>query len=169
MKPFNLCYFKRHFSLSLQLKEQLITCPIFYVNSKPHLGHLYTTVMADTLKRFYDLKQMKTKLSVGTDEHGLKIEQAAKTAKAKDPKEFCDAVSKEFYNLFKAANIDYTRFIRTTDSDHKLAVKHFWERLMKRGWIYKGHHEGWYSVSDETFVPDSQIDTIERNGIEVKV
>ena len=160
----------RYFCNSSKLfNEKFITAPIFYVNSKAHLGHLYTTVMADSLKRYYELKQIPSTLSVGTDEHGLKIQQAAETAGAKDPKTFCDEVSKDFYNLFKVANISYTRFIRTTDGDHKIAVQHFWNRLMERGWIYKGFHEGWYSVSDETFVPDSQIETINQNGEEIKV
>lgn len=98
-------------------------------------------------------------LLTGTDEHGMKIQNAA--AKASTPtKEFCDKNASHFLDLAQAANISFDRFIRTTDADHKVAVEHFWTELQKRGYIYESTHEGWYSVSDETFYPESQVHLI---------
>ncbi|KAL5037973.1 methionyl-tRNA synthetase [Batrachochytrium dendrobatidis] len=134
-----------------------ITSPIFYVNAVPHIGHLYSAILADSLKRWFEFKGQKTMYSTGTDEHGLKIQQVAEAAKS-DPKEFCNDISKTFKSLFKKSDISYTRFIRTTDSDHYEAVKALWECLERGGFLYKGYHEGWYCVSDETFYPESQIE-----------
>lgn len=93
----------------------------------------------------------------GTDEHGLKVEQAA-AKKDMHPKTFCDETAEQFKELAHAANINYDRFIRTTDQDHKLAVEHFWFLLQEKGLIYESKHEGWYSVSDECFYPESQLE-----------
>ncbi|KAJ3117660.1 methionyl-tRNA synthetase [Physocladia obscura] len=134
-------------------KPLQITSPVFYVNAVPHIGHLYSAVIADTLKRWYEFKGHTTIYSTGTDEHGLKIQEAAKKANA-DPKDFCDKISEKFKILFDSANISYTRFIRTTDSDHYLA-----KTLVEKGFIYKGNHEGWYSISDETFYPATQVES----------
>jgi methionyl-tRNA synthetase len=102
-------------------------------------------------------------MSIGTDEHGLKVQQAAQLNQMK-PLEFCNLISKEFMNLFNNANIDYSDFIRTTEQRHEKTVCEIWNKLVERGYIYKGFHEGWYSVSDEQFVPESQTTTENING-----
>ncbi|KAF9099419.1 methionyl-tRNA synthetase [Mortierella sp. AD031] len=146
-------------------KPYYITTPIFYVNAVPHIGHLHSAVLADTFKRFHEMKGRKAILSTGTDEHGLKIQQAAAQAGVTEI-ELCDQVSKRFQDLFDAANISYTTYIRTTEPRHAVAVKELWNDLLARGYIYKGHHEGWYSVSDEAFYPTSQVEekTNEKTG-----
>ncbi|OBT59262.1 hypothetical protein VE04_00444 [Pseudogymnoascus sp. 24MN13] len=138
-------------------KPYYITTPIFYVNAAPHVGHLYTMVLTDILKRFQQLKGRPAILCTGTDEHGMKIQQAASLSD-EDPKEFCDRVSETFKQLAARADLSYDHFIRTTDPDHKEAVQHFWQLLQERGYIYEKKHEGWYSVSDETFYPSSAIE-----------
>ncbi|CAG8541928.1 2213_t:CDS:10 [Ambispora leptoticha] len=140
----------RKFTTKLPEKPTYISTPIFYVNAKPHIGHLYSVVLADSIKRYHELKGHNVILSTGTDEHGLKIQQAA-SANRKSPQEFCDE------DLFNRANISYSKFIRTTDERHKEAVQVFWDRLVAGQYIYKDVHEGWYSVSDEAFYPESQI------------
>ena len=95
----------------------------------------------------------------GTDEHGMKVQRAAQKAKT-DTKLFCDQTMLQFDRLARKANISYDRFIRTTDPDHKEAVQHFWRELRHRGYIYESKHEGWYSVSDETFFPQSAVHLI---------
>ncbi|KAF8923062.1 tRNA synthetases class I (M)-domain-containing protein [Dissophora ornata] len=138
-------------------KPYYITSPIFYVNAVPHIGHLHSVVLADTFKRFQELKGRKALMSAGTDEHGLKIQQAAAEAGVKEI-ELCDTVSQRFRELFDAANISYTTYIRTTEPRHAIAVKEIWDQLWDRGYIYKGMHEGWYSVSDEAFYPSTQVE-----------
>ncbi|KAL2215554.1 methionine-tRNA synthetase [Thermoascus aurantiacus ATCC 26904] len=138
-------------------KPYYVTTPIFYVNAAPHVGHLYTMVIADVLKRWQVLLGNRdAQLLTGTDEHGMKIQQAAREAEM-DTQAFCDMNFKTFEALAKAANLDHNRFIRTTDPDHKDAVRYFWEMLNHRGYIYTAKHEGWYSVSDETFYPQSAV------------
>ncbi|KAJ5812119.1 hypothetical protein N7474_008420 [Penicillium riverlandense] len=138
-------------------KPYYITTPIFYVNASPHVGHLYTMILADILKRWKVLLgETNAKLLTGTDEHGMKIQQAAAEA-GMDTQAFCDMNCRTFKDLAKAANIDNDYFIRTTDPAHRDAVQYFWEMLNHRGYIYTAKHEGWYSVSDETFYPQSQV------------
>ncbi|KAL1922969.1 uncharacterized protein VTP21DRAFT_9345 [Calcarisporiella thermophila] len=142
--------------LGIQDKPVYITTPIFYVNAVPHIGHLYSAVLADTLKRYHELHGRKVILSTGTDEHGMKIQQAAEKNK-ETPRELCDRVSQRFRQLFDAGNISYTTYIRTTDQQHAPAVAELWNRLSANGSIYKGTHEGWYSVSDEAFYTQNQV------------
>ncbi|KDQ05899.1 hypothetical protein BOTBODRAFT_39907 [Botryobasidium botryosum FD-172 SS1] len=108
----------------------------------------------------------------GTDEHGLKIQQAAKES-GKDPKEFCDLISTRFKELARAGTISNTRFIRTTDKSHVKAVQYLWRKLRARGLIYKGSHSGWYAVSDECFYTDAQVrtavDPITKKEIKVSI
>ncbi|KAL4998752.1 tRNA synthetases class I (M)-domain-containing protein [Aspergillus recurvatus] len=138
-------------------KPYYITTPIFYVNAAPHVGHLYTMVLADVLKRWRTLiGDNEAQLLTGTDEHGMKIQQAANAAGI-DTQAFCDRNCLTFKALAEAANVDYNYFIRTTEPAHKEAVQYFWEMLQHRGYIYTSKHEGWYSVSDETFYPQSQV------------
>ncbi|KAJ8606461.1 hypothetical protein MRB53_040920 [Persea americana] len=126
-------------------------------SSEPHAGHFYTLILSDVFKRWEVLKGDKeAALLTGTDEHGMKIQKAAEKA-GTTPKELCDKNASQFAELAEATNISFNRFIRTTDPDHKVAVESFWTELMKRGHIYESTHEGWYSVSDETFYPESQV------------
>ncbi|KAG0255502.1 methionyl-tRNA synthetase, partial [Actinomortierella ambigua] len=158
-----------------------ITTPIFYVNAGksesntiggevPHIGHLHSAVLADTLKRFHEMKGRKVMLSTGTDEHGLKIQQAASAAGVSEI-ELCNNVSQRFKELFDAANISYTTYIRTTEPRHIEAAKMLWNALLKNGYIYKGKHEGWYSVSDEAFYASTQVEELmnEKTGAKYHV
>lgn len=109
----------------------LVTTPIFYVNSKPHIGHLYTAVLADAYHRFQKIRyggDGKAMLCTGTDEHGMKIEKAAKAAGCKSVIEHCDGVSKDFRQMCDLFSVDYGDFIRTTEERHKKTVSHFWVR-----------------------------------------
>ncbi|KAI8998400.1 tRNA synthetases class I (M)-domain-containing protein [Gaertneriomyces semiglobifer] len=151
---------QRYSTNSLQKERPVfITTPIFYANAEPHIGHLYSAVLADTFKRWHDFKGHQTVLSTGTDEHGQKIQEAALKAK-KDTKEFCDSVSAKFRVLFDKAGISYTDYLRTTDVRHKTAVQTMWKSLAEAGYIYKGYHQGWYSVSDEVFCSPSHVEEI---------
>lgn len=106
---------------------------------------------------------------VGTDEHGLKIQQAAEAA-GKDPLIFCTNVSERFKHLFNICNVLYTDYIRTTGQRHRVAVEHFWSVLWDKGLIYKGSYEGWYSTQDESFLTASQVeDAIDSTGKNIKV
>ncbi|KAJ5763301.1 hypothetical protein N7533_001982 [Penicillium manginii] len=138
-------------------KPYYVTTPIFYVNAAPHVGHLYTMVMADILKRWQVLLgDSDAQLLTGTDEHGMKIQRAALEA-GMDTQAFCDMNCRTFESLANAANLSHDHFIRTTDPEHREAVQYFWEMLKHRGYIYTSKHEGWYSVSDETFYPQTQV------------
>ena len=126
----------------------------------PHIGHLYTMVLADIFKRWQLLQGKTAYLCTGTDEHGMKIQRAAERAEV-PPKEFCDENSAKFQSLAEAASIDHDFFIRTTDEDHKAAVGQFWLQMKhtvpEELGIYKGTHEGWYCVSDECFYPEELV------------
>ncbi|KAI9046532.1 hypothetical protein LZ554_009279 [Drepanopeziza brunnea f. sp. 'monogermtubi'] len=147
------------FSTSGRLLEKpyYVTTPIFYVNAAPHVGHLYTMVLTDILKRWQVLRGKKAILCTGTDEHGMKIQQAAQQAQT-PPKEFCDLTAETFQSLVKRAGLSNDHFVRTTDSDHREAVQYFWQMLKEREYIYESKHEGWYCVSDETYYPESTIE-----------
>ncbi|KAM9376429.1 methionine--tRNA ligase, mitochondrial isoform 1-T2 [Pholidichthys leucotaenia] len=150
-------------------KSFFITTPIFYVNASPHLGHLYSAVIADCLHRYKLLRGFNSKFTTGTDEHGLKIQQAAEAAE-KEPLTFCTSVSEQFKQLFDHCNISYTDYIRTTEWRHRQAVEHFWSVLQKKGLLYKGSYEGWYSTPDECFLIPSQVgDALDSSGKEIKV
>ncbi|CAH0040658.1 unnamed protein product [Clonostachys solani] len=142
-------------------KPYYITTPIFYVNAAPHIGHLYTMVLCDVLKRYQQLQGKSAFLSTGTDEHGMKIQQAA-AKEAVTPKELVDNNSQKFLKLAHEGGISQDTFIRTTNQQHKTAVSHFWTQLKnglpKRLGLYKSTHKGWYSVSDECFYPEDLIE-----------
>ncbi|SCU79266.1 LAFA_0B01882g1_1 [Lachancea sp. 'fantastica'] len=144
-----------------------ITTPIFYPNARPHLGHLYSSLLCDVSKRWHAMLEQRTLLTTGTDEHGLKIQTASERNGFQSPKPFVDKLCEDFIKLDHQANVDFTRFIRTTDSDHVQCVQKLWNRCWERGFIYKGKHDGWYSVSDECFYPDSKIVQIGENGQEI--
>ncbi|KAG2199540.1 hypothetical protein INT46_001240 [Mucor plumbeus] len=151
--------YKSNFSLVLQHAKHtkaFVTTPIYYVNAVPHIGHLYSTVLADTIRRNYVLHGKEVIMSTGTDEHGLKIQQAAEKNNMK-PIDFCDKVSESFKSLCEAANIGYSSFERTTNKHHIKSVNELWNQLLKNGYLYKGKHEGWYAVSDEAFYANNQV------------
>lgn len=133
-----------------------LTTPIYYVNDVPHLGHAYTTIIADTLARFYRLQGHKTRLLTGTDEHGQKIEQAAKT-KNSTPKEYADKISSEFKKLWDEFEITYDIYARTTDARHVEFVKAMFLKMWQKGDIYKDEYEGHYCISCESFFTKSQL------------
>lgn len=133
-----------------------VTTPIYYVNARPHLGSLYSTVLADVAARWRALHGDDIYFLTGTDEHGQKIAQAAAVA-GKDPKTFVDSFISAYQETWRAYNIAYTRFIRTTDSDHVQMVQQWIRDLRKKGDIYKARYEGWYCVSCETFLTDKDI------------
>jgi len=146
-------------------KPFYVTSPIFYVNAKPHLGHLYSMALCDIRSRWEKLDSTKQAYFLtGTDEHGLKI-QAVAEAKGVSPKVLVDDVSQNFKVLAEKLNIKYDRFIRTTDPDHVETVKYFWKLMESKGLIYQGSHSGWYSVSDETFYPETQIEEVDGRMI----
>lgn len=117
---------------------------------------MYSMVLADVLKRWHKLKGQESLLLTGTDEHGLKIQQAA-AANDTLPKQWCDLQADKFRQLAEKTNLANDFFIRTTDEDHKEAVRHFWFLLREKGLIYEAKHEGYYCVSDETFYPESML------------
>lgn len=159
MKSHPLRLFRQFLRLNSS-KPFYVTTPIFYVNASPHLGHLYSMLLADTRIRWEQLKpQQTTFFTTGTDEHGLKI-QAVAEKEGIEPKELVDRVSKNFKVLAQRANVKYDRFIRTTDQDHVDSVRHFWNLMTEKGLIRKGSHSGWYCVSDEAFYPETQIEEI---------
>ncbi|MBD22679.1 MAG: methionine--tRNA ligase [Alphaproteobacteria bacterium] len=138
------------------MKKIFITTPIFYVNDSPHIGHAYTTIICDALAKFYRLDDYEVLFTTGTDEHGLKVEKAAKKDNT-DPKVFVDKVSENFINLSKRLKISNTDFVRTTEKRHQNAAKNFWKLLNDKNQIYLSKYEGWYSVRDEAFYQEKEL------------
>ena len=147
--------------VSLSRSPYFVTTPIFYVNSVPHLGHLYSCLLADAHARYTKLqrpgKNNNILFSTGTDEHGLKVQQAASRA-GETPAIFCDGVSEKFRRLFDKCNIDYTEFVRTSSDQHKDVVREVWSQLADKGDLYKSEYSGWYSVQEEAFVPEGSVE-----------
>ena len=133
-----------------------VTTPIYYVNDVPHIGHAYTSIACDVLARFNRLNNKNTMFLTGTDEHGLKMEQAAKK-KNMDTKKFVDEMSMNFKKLTKILNLTNDFFIRTTDEFHKKASQHIWNILEKNNQIYLDKYKGWYSISDEAYFNVDEI------------
>ncbi|HEH5189863.1 TPA: methionine--tRNA ligase [Campylobacter jejuni] len=133
-----------------------ITTPIYYVNDVPHLGHAYTTIIADTLARFYRLQGHETRFLTGTDEHGQKIEEAAKLRNS-TPQEYADKISFEFKKLWDEFEITYDIYARTTDTRHIEFIKAMFLKMWQKGDIYKDEYEGHYCISCESFFTQSQL------------
>ncbi|XP_071441300.1 methionine--tRNA ligase, mitochondrial isoform X2 [Hetaerina americana] len=154
------------------VRTYYISTPIFYVNASPHVGHLYSAAIADAAFRFQLLTGSKNDIfSTGTDEHGLKVERASRknensqtTFTPKDTLDYCNKISTEFSSLFKKCSIDFSDFVRTTDTRHKLTVNKFWQNLKNNGHIYEGSYKGWYCVSEEAFLKDSQLKEVKSEG-----
>jgi len=148
-------------------KNFYITTPIYYPSAKPHMGHAYTSIIADVFARFKRIDGYNVHYLTGTDEHGLKIQRSAEKAKM-DPLKFCDQISKTFKDLSKILNLSNTDFIRTTEERHRKSVQHLWNVLEKNGDIYLSKYSGWYSVSDEAFYNEDEINT-NVNGEKVSI
>lgn len=136
--------------------SKYITTPIYYVNGEAHIGHAYTTFIADSMARYDRLRGEDTYFLTGTDEHGQKIEESAKKNN-KDTKLFADEISASFKNLWDEFGIEYSKFIRTTDEEHKKGVQRAFEVMYANGDIYKDFYEGHYCVSCETFFTETQL------------
>ena len=146
-------------------KSFYITTPIYYPSAKPHMGHAYSSISADVIARFKRLEDYEVNFLTGTDEHGQKIQKAAEKEN-KNPQEFCDQISKIFFDLTKTLNLSNTDFIRTTEHRHYDTVQQLWNLLQKNDQIYLSKYSGWYSVSDEAFYTQDEIeevDGIKRN------
>tara|TARA_B110000259_G_scaffold172020_1_gene204060 strand:+ start:4540 stop:6081 length:1542 start_codon:yes stop_codon:yes gene_type:complete len=142
-------------------KNYYITTPIYYPSAKPHMGHAYSSIIADFFARFKRIDGYDVHFLTGTDEHGLKIQKAAEN-KNIEPLEFCNQISQTFRDLSKKLNLSNTDFIRTTEERHKKTVQHLWSELEKNDDIYLSKYSGWYSISDEAFYSDKEI--IDKNG-----
>ena len=132
-----------------------LTTPIYYVNAAPHIGHTYTTLAADSIKRFKRMQGYTVSLTTGTDEHGQKVERSAQAA-GKTPEEFTTLVSNEFRAQWDTLGIQYDHFIRTTDPKHYETVRWLFERCKANGYVYKGSYTGQYCVFDELYVNDAK-------------
>jgi len=142
-------------------KNFYITTPIYYPSAKPHMGHAYSSIIADFFARFKRIDGFNVNFLTGTDEHGLKIQRAAEK-RGLDTLKFCDEISQTFRDLSKTLNLTNTDFIRTTEKRHKKSVQDLWSKLEKNDDIYLSKYSGWYSVSDEAFYTEEE--TVEIDG-----
>ncbi|XP_050440867.1 methionine--tRNA ligase, mitochondrial [Adelges cooleyi] len=142
-----------------------ITTPIFYVNASPHIGHLYSALIADASARFQKLinPSINILFSTGTDEHGLKVQKAAEANKMSVDK-YCDIISNSYRSTFQTFDVGHTSFIRTTSDRHKKCVSRFWDKI--RPHMTEGKYTGWYCMADETFLSEDQIERT-NDGVRV--
>jgi methionyl-tRNA synthetase len=140
----------------IEFKKFYVTTAIDYVNAEPHIGHAYQKVVADILARWNKILGRAVFFLTGTDEHGKKVFLSAQNI-GKDTKAFTDEVSEKFKQSWKALNIDYDRFIRTTDEDHERTVLEFIDKINKAGDIYKGKYSGWYCVGCERYYTEIEL------------
>ncbi len=145
-------------------KTFYVTTPIYYVNDVPHIGHAYTTIIADALARYQRLTGKKVFFLTGTDEHGQKIEKTA-AEKGLSPQQLADQVVVRFKDLWQKLNISYDYFIRTTEKFHVEGVQKIFKKLLDQGDIYKGSYQGWYCVSEENFL--SEDVSLEPDGYKI--
>ena len=150
-------------------KRFYLTTAIAYPNGKPHMGHAYEAIATDAIARFKRLDGFNVRLLTGTDEHGLKIAQAAKAAGV-PPRNYVDGTSQPFMDLDRQLGISFDRFIRTTDTDHRALCEALWQRMAANGDLYLGRYEGWYSVRDEAYYDETELVTGEdASGALVKL
>jgi len=147
--------------LFMDNKNFYITTPIYYPSAKPHMGHAYSSIAADVFARFKRLDGYNVFFLTGTDEHGLKIQKSAEKNN-KNPKEFCDEISKIFKDLTKILNLSNDDFIRTTEKRHHKAVQFLWNKLLQSNDIYLSKYRGWYSISDEAYYNEDEV--IDKDG-----
>jgi methionyl-tRNA synthetase len=143
-----------------------ITTPIYYPSGKPHMGHAYSSIIADIFARFKRLEGKNVFFLTGTDEHGLKIQREAEK-NGKNTKIFCDEISKKFKELTKILNLSNNDFIRTTEKRHHNSVNAIWNKLLESGDIYLSKYAGWYSISDEAYYTEDEIKT--ENGKKISI
>jgi methionyl-tRNA synthetase len=132
-----------------------LTTPIYYVNAAPHIGHAYTTIVADLIKRFKKMQGYEAYLTTGSDEHGVNVERAAGRM-GKTPKEFCDVIAAEFARQWKMLGLDVDFFQRTTNPQHAKVVQDLFNRCRANGYIYKGSYSGQYCIFDNLYVNDAK-------------
>lgn len=140
----------------MKTNNYYITTPIYYVNDSPHIGHAYCSLACDITARYKRLDGCSVKFLTGTDEHGQKVEKAAKKADI-SPQDFVDTVSKRHRYMAEFMNYTNDDFIRTTEERHKKATQAFWKKLEENGDIYLDKYSGWYSVRDEAFFQESEL------------
>ena len=140
------------------MKPFYITTPIYYVNDKPHIGHAYTTILADVLARHYRNIGRDVFLLTGLDEHGQKVQQAAESRNI-NPKQHCDEMAPRFLKVWDKLHISYDDFIRTTEKRHTDIVKYFLQKVYDKGDIYEDSYEGLYSVSEERFITEKEAES----------
>jgi methionyl-tRNA synthetase len=133
------------------MNKYYLTTPIYYTNAAPHIGHAYTTIAADAIKRMKKMQGFDAVLTTGTDEHGVNVERAAE-AMGKPPKEYCDIIAEEFRNQWKILGLAVDRFERTTSDRHAAVVQDLFHRCRDRGFVYKGSYTGQYCIFDNLFV-----------------
>ena len=139
-----------------QPTRRYITTPIYYASGDPHIGHAYTTILADVLARFDRLTGADVLFLTGTDEHGPKIEEEA-SRQSLSPFELCNLMAERFQAAWKTLEISHDRFIRTTEAEHKAVVTAFLERLWERGEIYEGPYSGWYCIHEERYWTEKDL------------
>jgi len=132
-----------------------LTTPIYYVNAAPHIGHAYTTIVADTVRRLKAMQGYNAVLTTGSDEHGVNVERAAQRV-GKSPKEYCDVIAAEFENQWRLLGLKVDHFQRTTSPQHARVVQDLFERCRKNGYIYKGSYTGQYCIHDNLYVNDAK-------------
>ncbi len=140
------------------MEKFYLTTPIYYVNDVPHIGHAYTTILADVIKRYKQLRGRRVLFLTGTDEHGQKIERSA-AKQGLTPRQLADTMVEHFKQLWRTLHIEYDVFIRTTDDVHVLGVQKIFSKVMAQGDIYLGEYAGHYCIACENFIPDSAEET----------
>ena len=140
------------------MKPFYVTTPIYYVNDKPHIGHAYTTILADVLSRYYRFMGRNVFFLTGLDEHGQKVQQAAES-KGVTPIEHCNKMAPRFVDLWRKLHIQYDDFIRTTEKRHSTIVQSLLQKVYDKGDIYEDSYEGLYSVSEERFITQKEADS----------
>jgi len=145
-------------------KRFYATTPIYYVNDKPHIGHVYTTVLTDVMARHHRMLGEDVYFLTGTDEHGQKIEKSA-AARGITPQQLADEVQPNFENLWKRMGITNDHFVRTTHAQHKAVIQERFQQLLATGDIYKATYKGLYSVSDEAYVTETQAKELQAQGL----
>ena len=140
------------------MKPFYVTTPIYYVNDKPHIGHAYTTILADVLSRYYRDMGRNVFFLTGLDEHGQKVQQAAES-KGVTPIEHCNKMAPRFVDLWRKLHIQYDDFIRTTEKRHSTIVQSLLQKVYDKGDIYEDSYEGLYSVSEERFITQKEADS----------
>ncbi|MFN3550326.1 MAG: methionine--tRNA ligase [Endomicrobiia bacterium] len=138
------------------MKKFYLTTPIYYVNDEPHIGHTYTTIIADVISRYYKSLGYETFFLTGTDEHGAKINEAAKKYNL-EPKQYCDMIAEKFKSTWQELSIKYSNFVRTTDEYHKKTVQLILQKIYDKGDVYKSNYEGLYCINCEKFISEEEL------------